>query len=384
VLKGLYPWHPFCFERGYPRYRQELLEPQRINFPEIAVNGHQSAARIAPQGNQEEFRAILAENSRLWRSNPPLKTAPLPLRHPDLPAYPATGPAAISGQRAVGIYQAQEYKLLESEPMSGLEKYKDDQLLLHPGGDHYYPDMTEGIFGTDGQKSFMKRIGKDIADALANMKNFFKDFLFGADVRYRDQQGVVQEGTRKGLIGSVVDFFKDLGSAFSFGAWRPDGEEEPRSILKRAGFFLTKLNEAFFGDLIQGICGSAIHMGKDLLFAGWNILEVIPDATVGNLEQGRKLTTSVFDNGQVALDYLTDILPFGDAWVRVHSMDLKELKPPLLKNIRTEEHSADDLRWKFVRNTPFRKSIETIGSLAVDLLTLKILGKTKLFSEERK
>lgn len=348
------------------------------------MNGQHPAFRPAQQERQEEFRAILAESSKPCPSSFPANTAVSPVGPSDPLAYHSSGPAAISEKKAAGLYHAQEYKSVESGEMNGLQKYKDDQLLLHPGGDHYPPDGAQVISGGDDQESFLQRIGKDVTDALSNMKNFFQDFLFGAKVRYRDEQEMVQEGTRKGLIGSVADFCEDLGSAFSLGAWRPDGEEEPRGILKRAGFFLSKLNEAVFGDLVQGVCGSAIHMGKDLLFAGWNTLEIIPDATVGNLEHGRKLTTSVFDNGQVALDYLTDILPFGDAWVRVHSMDLKELKPPLLQNIRTEERSEADLRWKHIRNTPFRKSIETIGALVVDLLTLKILGKTKIFSEERK
>jgi len=347
------------------------------------LNGSQTAAGILPQGGGQAFQVILAENSR---SSVPVASSPSTLQTvvPDFSLKNVSGLQGISGKKAAGLYEAQEYRPAEPARMSGVQKYKDDQLLLHPGGDHYGLARAENIPDEDGQKSFVNRLGKDISDAFANVKNFFNDFLFGADVRYRDEHGVVQEGTRKGLIGSVVDFFKDLGSAFSLGTWRPDGEAEPEGFLKRAGFFLSKINEAIFGDLVQGICGSAIHMGKDLLFAGWNALEVIPDATVGNLEPGRKLTTAVFDNGQVVMDYLTDIVPFGDAWVRVHSMELKGAKPPLLQNIQREETSTDDLRWKHIRNTPFRKSIETIGALAMDILTLKVLGHTKIFSEERK
>ena len=92
----------------------------------------------------------------------------------------------------------------------------------------------------------------------------------------------------------------------------------------------------------------------------------------------------ILAHGQVALDYLTDILPFGDAWVRVHSLNLKEGKAPGLYNIGREEHTTDDERWRYVRNTPFRKTIETVGSLLLDVLSLKVLGRTDLFSEERK
>ena len=124
-------------------------------------------------------------------------------------------------------------------------------------------------------------------------------------------------------------------------------------------------------------------MGEDLLLAGWNLLETIPDATIGNFKTGKKLTTAVFDNVQVALDYLTDILPAGDAWIRVHSPDLKEYKAPILNNIHRPERTNGDSRWRYIRNTSFRKTIETAGSLVMDVLTLWSLGKIRLFGEKR-
>jgi hypothetical protein len=268
--------------------------------------------------------------------------------------------------------------------MTDAQKYKDDQLLLHPGGDDYDLEQKRVAPRPEEQRSFWGRIGKDLKDAFSNVKNFFDDLLFGAKIHYRDENGQIQEGRRRGLVGSVVEFFKDLGSALSFGAWRPDGEAEPQGFLQRVGFFFSKMKEAIFGDILQGVCGSIIHMGKDLLFAAWNTLEVVPDATIGNLEEGQKATSAVFDHGQVVLDYLTDILPFGDAWVRVHSVDLKKGKAPVLYNIGREEHTTDDERWRHVRNTPFRKTVETIGSVLLDVLSVKLLGRTDLFSEERK
>lgn len=357
------------------------METQQISSTEVAVN---KSPRVEHRGGADEFDAILAASSAPVLSNSPDKANLLPDRPPTPSGSCAETPVVTSRKRAAALYQAQEYKPQDSGEMTGLQKYKDDQLLLHPGGDHYYLDQKQVIPDPQEQRSFWGRIGKDLSDAVGNVKNLFHDFLFGAEIRYRDESGSIQSATRKGVIGSVADFCKDLGSALTFGAWRPDGEQEPQGFLQRTGFFFSKLKEACFGDLIQGICGSAIHMGKDLLFAGWNALEIIPDATVGNLEQGRKITTAVFDNGQVALDYLTDILPFGDAWVRVHSVDLKDLKPPVLQNIEKEEHSTGDLRWRFIRNTPFRKTIETFGSLLMDVLTLKVLGHTKIFSDERK
>ncbi|MFH1490537.1 MAG: hypothetical protein ABII06_16640, partial [Pseudomonadota bacterium] len=211
--------------------------------------------------------------------------------------------------------------------------------------------------------------------------------LFGAKTHYRDENNEIQETQKRGFIGSLVDFVKDLGSALSFGAWRPDGEEEPRGFGRRIGFFFSKVKEAVFGDLIQGVSGSVIDMGEDLLFAGWNFAETLPDATLGNFEAGRKATTAVFDNGQVVMDYLTDILPSGEAWARVHSPDLKDLKKmelPIYHNIRRPERTTGDDRWQFIRNTPFRKTIETVGSLMMDILSLDVLGQIRLFSDEKK
>jgi hypothetical protein len=55
------------------------------------------------------------------------------------------------------------------------------------------------------------------------------------------------------------------------------------------------------------------------VLAAVNALEAVPDANIGNLESGRKLTTKVFDKGQVAVSYLTDVIPGGEEWFRIHS-----------------------------------------------------------------
>ncbi len=299
---------------------------------------------------------------------------------------------SVRGDRAVGTLSekdgvsargVQDNAYHYSNNINDLEKYKDDQLLSNPGGDHYYLSEKKVVPEPGDQRSFAGRLGKDISDAFDNIKNFFGNLLFGSKVYYRDKNNEIQEARQRGLVGSVVDFFKDLGSALSFGKWRPDGEEEPVGFGKRCGFFFSKMKEALFGDLIQGVSGSVVHMGEDLLFAGWNLAETVPDATIGNFETGRKITTAVFDYGQVAMDYLTDIIPSGDAWVRVHSMKLKDLKLPVLNNIDTPEHNDEDSRWKYVRNTPFRKAIETVGSLVSDVLTLNIFGQLKFSSEKR-
>jgi hypothetical protein len=146
------------------------------------------------------------------------------------------------------------------------------------------------------------------------------------------------------------------------------------------------MKEAIIGDLVQGVSGSVIHMGEDLALAGWNLVEVLPDATIGNFQEGRKLTTTIFDNGQVAIDYVTDILPMGEAWLRVHASklcNLKDPKLPILYNMNMPEHFTGDVRWRYIRNTPFRKTIETIGSLLADIVAVKIINDAKSTSEER-
>jgi len=280
-----------------------------------------------------------------------------------------------SGSNVVSSYQKHLLKSSFPGKNSAVAKYKDDQLLSNPGGDYYYMDQKKILKNPDAQKSFWGRIGKNIADAISNVKNFVGDLLLCSRVHYRDKNDQIQEVKRRGLVGSVADFFKDVGSALSFGKYRPDGEKEPQGVAQRIGFFFNKMKEAVCGDILQGVTASIIHMGEDLLFAGWNLFETLPDATIGNFEAGRKLTTKIFDNGQVVLDYITDILPAGDAWVRVHSADLKKGEIPILHNYNAPEYEPVDVTRKFVRNTPFRKKIETIGSVAMDILSLKFLRR---------
>jgi len=271
--------------------------------------------------------------------------------------------------------------------LSDWEKYKEDQLLSNPGGDHYDYRKNADILEAKDPEPFWDRIGKDISDAFDNLKNCFNNLFLGAKILYRDENNQIQEASQKGLLGSVGDFFKDVGSAFSFGAWRPDGEAEPQGFADRMKFFFSKMKEALFGDLVQGVGGSVIRSGESLVLAGWNLLEVVPDATIGNFEQGAKLTTTIFDDGQVIIDYLTDIIPTGEAWIRVHSPnfdDLNDAKLPVIYNLQLPERYGEDARWKYIRNTPFRKTIETVGSLLADAATVKILGDTSFSSEGKK
>lgn len=270
-----------------------------------------------------------------------------------------------------------------SADVSDWAKYRDDQLLSNPGGDAYFVEGPESQ-KSSGPRSFWGRIGKDLADAADNLGNFFQNLLFGAEIHYRDPQGQVQSAHRRGVLGSLTDVVSDLGSALTFGAWRPDGEAAPQGLVERADFAFDKLKEALVGDLVSGVGGSVNQMGEDLLLAGWNLVEAIPDATVGNFATGEQLVSNIFDNGQVAIDYITDILPAGEAWLRVHSADLRDSQTPIFYNLQSPENFTGDTRWEQVRNTPLRKTIETIGALLADVATLQWLGQLPTSSEQRR
>ena len=66
------------------------------------------------------------------------------------------------------------------------------------------------------------------------------------------------------------------------------------------------------------------------------------------------------------MDFLTDILPGGEARQRSRSFKLaKGIKGlPIINNLTTPEGAdTNEKEWKYVRNTSFRKVIESIPSL---------------------
>jgi len=358
------------------------METEDITILNPMILGNNSPSSVKNEG-ERTFQKILEEHdSPLFHTHSGINNPFIPTEIPTrLPAYQ---PGQLMAKNVAAIYNLQESQFVIQDKMSDWQKYKDDQLLSNPGGDLYYLEQNRVLNNMpEDQMSFTGRVGKDLSDVLGNVKNFFKDFLFGSSIKYRDKQNQVQTDTKRGFIGSIIDFFKDLGSAFSFGSWRPDKEEEPQGLKGHVGFFFSKMKEAIFGDLLQGTAGSVIHMGEDLIFAGLNLVETIPDATIGNFKKGMEFTSRIFDTTQVLLDYVTDILPAGDAWLRVHSTNLKEMELPVLKNLKMGEHQEEDERWEYVRNTPFRKGIETIGSLMIDILSLDFMGNIGLFSEKR-
>ncbi len=264
------------------------------------------------------------------------------------------------------------------------DTYRIEQLLSNPGAKTV--DYETGkITSTQARDmSWGNRIAKDFHDSILNLRNFFLNGTVGADKNYVDPQGKVgQAKSSAGLLGSLVDFFKDMASALSFGLYRPDGEPAPDNPVEAFGFAASKLKEAIGGDLIGGTLGSLVQMGEDLILSGWNLVEAAPDILLGGFDAGRVAVDTIFDNGQVAIDYITDVVPGGEAWMRVHAWDIEGGHLPVIYNLKTPEQFPDDQRWEFVSNTPFRKSIETIGSLLADAALVYTLSQGITSSDSR-
>ncbi len=239
--------------------------------------------------------------------------------------------------------------------------YKEDQLMSNPGGDNFFiSKVGNEIDNNYDHSKITKRVGKDLADAGSNVLNVVKDLGIGAKIKYVDEHGQIKEGRKVGLAGTVVNFFKDVASGISFGVYSPKGEVKPHGGVSRVKHMFKKIfKDALVGDIIKGVPKSAIHIGEDVMFAGLNAIEAVPDATIGNFKAGRKATTAVFDNTQVALDFVTDVIPGGDASARTRSVKLaKGLKGlPIINNLTTPEKKQDEKDWRYVRNTRFRKVI---------------------------
>lgn len=245
--------------------------------------------------------------------------------------------------------------------------YKEDQLMSNPGGDNFFLSKTSNVIDKNYDHSrFTKRVGKDLSDAGNNFLNAVKDLGSGSNMKYIDKQGNINEVRKVGLAGTVVNFFKDVASGLSFGLYSQEGEVKPQGVVGKIKHLFKKVfKDAVIGDIVKGVPKSVIHIGEDIMFAGLNAVEAIPDATIGNFKAGRKATTAIFDNAQVAMDFVTDVMPGGEASMRVRSFKLaKGLKGlPIINNLTTPEKRYDEKELGYVRNTSFRKVIETIPSL---------------------
>ncbi len=172
---------------------------------------------------------------------------------------PETGTDPSPARASAAYRQAESFK--KSGLLSDLAKYKEDQLLQNPGGDAY--DLQTGNVSGDlrQQRSFTHRIGKDLSDAWENCKRFVQNLAFGSETSYRDSSGQIRKTRKKGLIGTLGDFFKNTASALSFGLYTPKGEDKPSGIMERMFHFVKKTKQALFGDLILGVPCSIIRMG---------------------------------------------------------------------------------------------------------------------------
>lgn len=341
-----------------------------------AVNSGQSFDMALGAAASE--RTILQSGTQPTQEglNVPVSSLPLLLNAESVKA------PSVSGANAAAAYRKNVEQPAKTSQLSGFQIYKDDQLLRNPGGRNYYLEEKK-VVENSNKRPVSTLISKDFSDFFGNIRNFFGNLTFGTTVLHRNDKNQIVEGKQRGLVRTVTDFFKDLGSALSFGAWHPGSADAPHGLKNRFLYSVSKLKDAFFGDLLTGVPSSVNHMGKNLVLSGWNLAEVLPDAVTGHFEAGQKLTTTIFDNGHVAVEYLTDIIPTGDAWFRVHASNLSKLKPPILYNLKMPEYTKGDLRWENVRNTPFRKTIETIGVLLTDALSIGLLGQTGFSSNRR-
>jgi hypothetical protein len=363
------------------------MEPGPITSINLPAS---TTSRTSPQSANEgqSFDKVLETATSKYsgpQSGPASALKPLEGPSPDISAISASEPLRAPPPSQAHVFAAYENnaKPSESAPsLSGFQKYKDDQLLRNPGGRSYHLDKKEVVENTY-KESISGLVRKDLSDALGNVRKFFGNMLMGTTVLYRNDKNEIQEGHQRGLLETTRDFFKDLGSALSFGTWHPECAEAPKGFTNRLFYSASKLKDAVLGDILGGIPSCVNHMGKNIILSGLHLAEVLPDAATGSFEPGQKLTTTIFDNGHVMVEYLTDIIPTGDAWLRVHASSLKELKPPILYNLKMPEHFTGDARWEHVRNTPFRKTIETIGSLITDGLAIGLSGQTGCSSNRR-
>lgn len=258
----------------------------------------------------------------------------------------------------------------QGKPASFIDQvkmYKEDQLLSSPGGDSIFVDANGKVINKGiGQNSFMERVSKDINDAKGNFVNMLKDASCGSRFCYKAQDGEIKEEQRVGLAKTLENFFKDLVSGISLGTYTPGTEEDPLGAGETVKHSLRKVFvDAVYNDAVVGIPRGVVQIAKDAALVCLNLAETIPDATIGNTKVGETVTTKVFDNTQVALDFLTDALPGGKGRGRVYAFKLdKGIKGlPLIHNLTTPEQGADEADFRHVRNTSFRKTIETISSI---------------------
>ncbi|MFH1741262.1 MAG: hypothetical protein ABIH23_19840 [bacterium] len=248
---------------------------------------------------------------------------------------------------------------------SALAAYKDEQLLANAGGDDYVRE-ADGmrVDRSYDHSRISRRVGKDLKDAGENLKDAARDLSTGSTTHERLPSGEVVAQRRPGLFGTLGNFAKDVVSGATLGIYRPKDEPAPKGLSRILYPFKKIIVDGVVKDLVVGVPASFLRAGEHTSLAALNAAESVPDATIGNLAVGRKMTSAAFDNVQVGASYLADVLPTGDAWSRVGASGRGDKWGiPVVTNLKAPEHDTSDPRFASVRNTPFRKGIETIGTL---------------------
>ena len=276
------------------------------------------------------------------------------------------------------------YTPAESRGLNDIQLYKQDQLFNIPGGDFYFlkPDGSMEYNPNYDHSNFEDRVGKDLEDAVANVQFAMDNIGEGAKYTYVDTEGKMQTAQKTGLFKTLKNFVQNVVDGLNGG--KEDQENAPESTLQKIGYAGKKIFiDGLVKNIILGVPQAMLNIGENLFAATLNAMEAVPDATIGTTEIGRKLTTTVFDNAQVSLSYITDVMPTGEAWLRVHAAGSKDdgFKLPYLYNIKTPQQGLEDMRWAHVRNTPFRKVIETVGCIFSDILTFNGLPIVSLEPE---
>ncbi len=251
-----------------------------------------------------------------------------------------------------------------------MRMYAQDQLMANPGGDEYFMRDGKMVYDkTYDHSDTNKRIEKDWTDAKANFKNALSNLVDGAEFNYLTTDEQVLTGKKRGLLSTLGKFAKNFIDAVTFGS---QSDKPPVGGGEKMAHFGKKLFiDGLLDNILLGVPQSILNTGESLFLGILNTMEIVPDATIGETELGRKITTKVFDSAQVAVSYITDVLPTGEAWLRVQAAGSKDdgFKCPILYNLKTPTSGIKDLRWSQVRNTPFRKAIETVGTILSNMWT---------------
>ena len=271
----------------------------------MAVSPGASANAFKPQDRVTQGQPNVTSDF-FGTMSKPSETVDIPMAGPRPVA--AVQPPPVVPFAAVGATQAKT------------GQFGHSYLLQNPGGDAYA--VKDGVVqykpGND-EPSFMSRVGKDISDAGHNLRRVGQDLYMGSTSTSISPTGQVIEKERRGLLGSFLDFGKDLTTGITLGAVNLSGDEAPEGV-GRLGFGLKKVFVDGVGrNLMLGVPKAALHTAEDAAMAGLNTFEVIPDATIGNISIGKKATSAVFDSTQVAMNGSADLLG-GESWDRVGGM----------------------------------------------------------------